>query len=394
MDAASNALPKPDVAQPLTMGPYALALHGLVTAVGRYRSQPLALRLLPGQTLALLGGNGAGKTTLLDTIAGFLRPLTGEVWLAGRDCTGEPPEKRRIGYLFQTDALFAHRTVAENLQFGRLAAENLDALLERFDLRALALRRPGQLSGGERQRVALARALAGGPDLVLLDEPLSAIDPATRPALRDELARHLRDCRAPSIMVTHDPADALALGQVVGVMDAGELLQVGPAADVFRRPNRLRTARLLGVENIWPGIVAKHPDETLVRIGLSPDDANCFVDAVRPHNGMPLLAGMRVHVCVRAASLIAASSQQSPPAGYSRLPIRLLDAMPLSTAIQLRGRFGPNLDVLAYAPPWQMRGWTLAPDDRLALHLHAEDVHILQGDDVRDPVPPQRRPAR
>ena len=394
MDAVSNALPKPDVAQPLAMGPYALALHGLVTAIGRYRSQPLALRLLPGQTLALLGGNGAGKTTLLDTIAGFLPPLAGKVWLAGRDCTGEPPETRRIGYLLQTDALFPHRTVAENLQFGRLAAENLDALLERFDLGALALRRPGQLSGGERQRVALARALAGEPDLVLLDEPLSAIDPATRPALRDELVRHLRACRAPSIMVTHDPADAQALGQIVGVMDAGELLQVGPAADVFRRPNRLRTARLLGVENIWPGIVAKHPDETLVRIDLSPDDANCFVLAVRPHNGVPLLAGMRVHVCVRAACLIAASCQQETPAEYSRLPMRLFDAMPLSSAIQLRGRLGPSLDVLAYAPPWQMRGWALAPDDRLALHLHVEDVHILQDDDAPDPAPPQHRPAR
>lgn len=381
MDAASNALPSPKVVPAQSHGPHALALNGLVTAIGRYRSKPMDLRLLPGQTLALLGGNGAGKTTLLDTIAGFLSPLAGNVWLAGRDCTLEPPERRRIGYLLQADALFPHRTVAENLQFGRLAAENLHGLLERFDLRHLASRRPHQLSGGERQRVALARALAGSPDLVLLDEPLSAIDPATRPALRDDLSKHLRAHRFPSIVVTHDPSEALALGQVVGVMDAGELLQIGDAAQIFKCPNRLRTAQLLGIENIWPGVVTHRPSDARVRVNLNPNGEDCLIDATAPSNASTQLhAGMRVNVCIRAANLMVASRTQPPPTQTSRLPIRLLDIATLASALQLHGSLGNGLTALAYVPPWQMRGWPLANGDELALHVHADDVHVLPQD--------------
>ena len=355
-----------------------LELAGLVTAIGRYRSQPLHVRLEPGQTLALLGGNGAGKTTLLETIAGFLKPQAGQVLIAGRDCTHAPPESRRVGYLFQVDALFPHLTVSQNLQFGRLASENLSALLDRFNLQFLAARRPGELSGGERQRVALARALAGDPDVVLLDEPLSAIDPATRPAMRDELARHLRACPAPSIVVTHDPAEALALGQLVGVMNAGELLQLGPAHDAFAHPSHRRSAQLLGFENLWPGVVAALPHHGEVLIRLSPEFAGLTVKVLCPGKLANMQPGTPVCLCVRAADLRVLVPGQLVPESPNRLKAQLLERTATASGVQLRCRLGEHLDVLVYALPWQLRGWDLQLGQELDLHLDPEAAHVLQ----------------
>ncbi len=354
-----------------------LELAGLVTAVGSYRSQPISFDLKPGQSLALLGGNGAGKTTLLDTIAGFLMPQAGRLRLGGKDCTHAPPEARRIGYLFQTDALFPHLTVSQNLQFGRLARENLGMLLDRFDLRDLASRRPGHLSGGERQRVALARALAGHPDAVLLDEPLSAMDPATRPAMRDELARHLRACSAPSIVVTHDPAEAMALGQLVGVMDAGELLQLGPTAAMFTHPTCLRSAQLLGIENIWQGVVAALSDNGTVRINIGLEPETCWIEARRGDELANVRLGADVRLCVRAADLQVIAPGQAAPERPNRFEVRLVERTDLGSVVQLRCRLGEHLGVLAYALPWQLRGWPLAPGHTLRLHLAADSVHVL-----------------
>ena len=377
MDAASNALPSADAVRPaLTPPGPALELQGLVTAVGRYRSKPISLRLQRGQTLALVGANGAGKSTLLDTIAGFLDPQGGRVWIAGRDCTQAAPESRRVGYLFQTDALFPHRSVAENLQFGRLASEDLGALLDRFNLRALAARRPGQLSGGERQRVALARALAGMPDIVLLDEPLSAIDPSARPALRDELARHLQRCHAPSIIVTHDPTEAMALGQLVGVMHAGELRQCAPAAEVFARPADLLTAQLLNVENIWPGTVtAVMPNGRLrVRIGLTGGISLEAAPSANAHDTPSL--GSQVHVCVRAANVLVGAATKSPTELGNLMEARLLEMRPLPSFVQLRCELARGVVVMAHVLPWQLRRWPLAPGDSMRIELQPEDVHV------------------
>jgi ABC-type Fe3+/spermidine/putrescine transport system ATPase subunit len=355
-----------------------LELAGLVTAIGRYRSQPMHLRLEPGQTLALIGGNGAGKTTLLETIAGFLQPRAGQVLIAGRDCTHAPPESRRVGYLFQVDALFPHLTVSQNLRFGRLASENLSALLDRFNLQLLAARRPGELSGGERQRVALARALGGNPDVVLLDEPLSAIDPATRPAMRDELARHLRACPAPSIVVTHDPTEALALGHLVGVMNAGELLQLDTAQDAFAHPSHRRSAQLLGFENLWPGVVAALPHHGEVLIRLSTEFTGLVLKVLCPSRLANIQPGTPVCLCVRAANLRVLLPGQLVPEGPNRLRAQLLECTPMASGVQLRCSLEGHLDILAYALPWQLRGWDLQPGQELDLHLDPEAAHVLQ----------------
>ncbi len=377
MDVASNALASSEAvrAAPMSSGP-ALELHRLVTAVGHYRSKPISLRLQAGQTLALVGPNGAGKSTLLDTIAGFLDPQDGRIWIAGRDCTQAPPESRRVGYLFQTDALFPHRSVAENLQFGRLASEDLHGLLDRFNLRALAARRPGQLSGGERQRVALARALAGAPNIVLLDEPLSAIDPSARPGLREDLARHLRRCNAPSIIVTHDPTEAMALGQMVGVMHEGELRQCAPAAEVFARPADVLTAQLLGVENIWAGKVASVTPTGRLRVHIGPLGVTCLEATSNASGDSTLISGRPVHVCVRAANVIVGPAAQSPAGLGNRMEARLLEMTPFPSFVQLRCELAQGVLIVAHVLPWQLRGWPLAPGAPLHMDLHAEDVHV------------------
>jgi ABC-type sulfate/molybdate transport systems ATPase subunit len=240
------------VTGPAHGAPGALHLRGLQWGIGAWQSAVVDLQVPPGQTLVLLGHNGAGKSALLDTLAGFLPARAGQVQLGAQDLTAQPPEKRRIGYMFQRDALFPHWTIARNLQFGRGAQADLDPLLDALDLRPWLSQYPHQLSGGQRQRVALARALVGAPELLLLDEPFSAIDPEARPGLRRTLAALLRERAITTVLVTHDAVDARLLGDLVGVLDGGRLLQAGTPQQVFERPADLPTARLAGVDNLWP----------------------------------------------------------------------------------------------------------------------------------------------
>jgi molybdate transport system ATP-binding protein len=190
------------------------------------RSFDLRVALAVGrETLAVVGPSGAGKTTLLRAIAGLARPSEGtirlgdEIWFDGsRDL---PPEQRSVGLVFQDYALFPHLTVEENVAYG--GANRVEALLESFGIAHLAHERPGKLSGGERQRVALARALARDPRVLLLDEPLAALDSGTRGRVRSELAELLREIRLPTLLVTHDEEDAAILADRTAALHDGKL---------------------------------------------------------------------------------------------------------------------------------------------------------------------------
>ena len=220
-----------------------------------------------GALVAIVGPSGCGKTTLLRTIAGLIRAGSGEVRLGGRMVATHGihlvPEKRRIGWVPQDAALFPHLTVAENIAFalggGRRAArkaargERVLALLDLIGLAALADRLPAQLSGGQAQRVALARALASGPDVVLLDEPFGALDPLLRAELRTEVRALLLASGMTGILVTHDQAEALSVADFVAVMDAGEILQFGPPAEVYERPATPWVASFVGDSVFLPG---------------------------------------------------------------------------------------------------------------------------------------------
>jgi molybdate transport system ATP-binding protein len=228
------------------------------------RSHALELGLAVGrETLALVGPSGAGKTSVLRAIAGLLRPDAGrialgaETWLDTACRVDLPPERRSVGLVFQEYALFPHLSVRANVAFGGRA--RVDELLERFRIAPLAGARPDELSGGERQRVALARALARGPRVLLLDEPLSALDAHTRASVRAELREFLRELGLPTILVTHDFEDAAALADRVGVLVEGRVLQVAPPADLVAAPADAFVASFTGA-NLLAGTAGPGPD--------------------------------------------------------------------------------------------------------------------------------------
>jgi molybdate transport system ATP-binding protein len=215
----------------------------------------LTVEVAPGECLAVAGPSGAGKTSLLRVAAGLLRPdhglveASGETWLDTRRGLDLPPERRRCGYLFQEYALFPHLSAWQNVAYplrGPDRRRRAAALLDRFGMSALADSRPSTLSGGERQRVALARALAREPDVLLLDEPLSALDARTRAGAVRELGALLRDADVPAVLVTHDFAEAAALGDRVAIVDAGRLLQEGTPSDLAAAPQSAFVADFTG----------------------------------------------------------------------------------------------------------------------------------------------------
>jgi molybdate transport system ATP-binding protein len=253
------------------------------------RTFDLELSLEAGrETVALVGPSGAGKTSVLRAVAGLLRPRAGTVVLGGRvwfDAARRidvPPEERSVGFVFQDYALFPHLTVAGNVAFG--ARRPIGELLDRFGLADLARARPGELSGGERQRVALARALARDPAVLLLDEPLAALDAQTRASVRAELRGVLRELELPTLLVTHDFEDAAALASRAGVLAEGRLLQIGTPAELVAAPTDPFVARFTG-GNLLRGVARRAGElaEVLLEDGTllySTDDAEGEVGVV------------------------------------------------------------------------------------------------------------------
>jgi ABC-type sulfate/molybdate transport systems ATPase subunit len=231
------------------------------------RSFDLRLALEVERTVALVGPSGSGKSSALRSIAGLERPrgriaLDDEVWLDASTCL--PPERRRVGLVFQEYALFPHLSVERNVGFG--GRQRVGELLERFRISHLAGARPAELSGGERQRVALARALARDPGLLLLDEPLAALDAHTKDAVRAELQELLGGLGLPTLVVTHDYEDAAALAETVGVLVDGELRQVGSPAELVSQPADPFVASFTGA-NLLHGSV-QLVDDGLTRVRL------------------------------------------------------------------------------------------------------------------------------
>jgi putative spermidine/putrescine transport system ATP-binding protein len=236
----------------------AVSLRGVRKTFGSTVAlESLDLEIEPGELVCLLGPSGCGKTTALRILAGFERPDAGEVYVGGSDITGTPTEKRGFGMVFQEYSLFPNMTARANIEFGLRVrrtpsaerASTVDGLLEVTGLTQHATKYPHQLSGGQKQRVALARALATQPRLLLLDEPLSALDAKVRESLRDEIRRVQREFGVTTVFVTHDQHEALAVADRVGVMSNGRLEQLDPPRLLYIQPRTPFVADFIGTVN-------------------------------------------------------------------------------------------------------------------------------------------------
>ena len=269
-----------------------ICCHGVAKCYGAVRAVDDAqLCIERGEFVALLGPSGCGKTTLLRLIAGFEEPDGGTVEVAGVPVAGDgtwvPPERRKVGMVFQDYALFPHLTVAANTGFGLRRADRksrVPAVLALVDLCGLGDRYPHELSGGQQQRVALARALAPRPELVLLDEPWSNIDPHLRSSMRDELARILRAIHVTVVLVTHDREEAFSLADRIALMRNGTIVQVGTPEDVYLSPATRWAAEFVGAGNFLPGTLANGIVETPVGLfpALNPGSDSAVEVLIRP----------------------------------------------------------------------------------------------------------------
>lgn len=273
----------------------------------------VSLSIYQGELFSLLGGSGCGKTTLLRLLAGFEKPTTGRLFIDGVDVTDVPAYERPVNMMFQSYALFPHMTVAQNIAFGlkqeRLPAKIIrERVMEGLDLvqmSAFAMRKPHQLSGGQRQRVALVRSLVKQPKLLLLDEPLAALDKRLREQTQFELVNIQERVGITFIMVTHDQEEAMTMSSRIGVMEEGRIRQIGAPHDIYEFPNSRFVAEFIGTINIFEGVVAEdEPDHILIES----EAAGCQL-YVTHSAAVPV--GAQVAVAVRPEKVMISTKQ--PP---------------------------------------------------------------------------------
>lgn len=318
----------------------------------RYEGHPVvnnvSLEIADGEFFVLLGSSGSGKTTVLNMIAGLAGIDQGRVLLHGRNVTHLPIQERNVGYVFQNYALFQHMSIADNIEFGLRVRKASSAerhrrsseLLELIGLAGLGNRMPRQLSGGQQQRVALARALAHKPDVLLLDEPLGALDAKIRNELRRTLKAIQQELGITTIMVTHDQEEAFELADRMGVMSFGRLLEVGPPATLYRYPQTEFVAAFLGTANLLVGQAAVGgvqlgPRHFPLKVGPLP---------------LPMDDARRVQVLFRPEDVLLAASMAEldcPPLGHGEV-----EQITFAGSFErLRIRLSPILGVRAIAPP-------------------------------------------
>ena len=265
-EASGDATTDGEFGRPGPNVPTAVEFDGVTKRYGETAAvDSVDLAVREGEFFTVVGPSGCGKTTMLRLVAGFEAPTDGRVRFGGSDVSGVPPEARDVGVVFQNYALFPHLTVGENVGYGlRFSAppggvsreERIDALLELVDLPGTSGRDPDSLSGGQRQRVAIARALAPGPDVLLLDEPMSALDARLRERLRLQVRSIQRSLGITTVYVTHDQEEALSVSDRVAVMRDGSVVQVAPPRTVYRRPASRFVAEFVGDNNVFEGVVA------------------------------------------------------------------------------------------------------------------------------------------
>lgn len=340
-------------------------------------SAALTYRLQQATALVLFGPSGSGKTTVLRSIAGLEWPERGTIrfisrtWLDTRSKIRVSPQERQIGYMPQEYALFPTYTVAGNIAYGLGALpivdrrRRVDEMVDLFQLRGLEDAKPRELSGGQQQRVALARAVAPRPQLLLLDEPLSALDVPTRLQLRAELRSLLKHLALPSMIVTHDWAEALTLGDVVAVMGNGQVLQVGPPQEVFSRPRNAEVAQIVGVETVIQGHVIEQANGlATVRIngttlkGLASDEI-----------------GSPVFVCIRAEDVVLEQAGSGITSARNHLGGKVREIIPHGVMVHVKIDCGfPLVAIVTRGAQEELQ---LEPGSPIVAVIKAGAVHLV-----------------
>jgi len=352
-------------------------LYDITKKFGDLRAvDDLTLDLEEGEFFTMLGPSGCGKTTTLRMIAGFETPTSGRIFIGEKDMSGVPAFKRPTNTVFQSYALFPHLSVEENVAFG-LKRKGVDkqeikrrvtSELERVGLAAEVNRKPNQLSGGMQQRVALARALVNLPRVLLLDEPLGALDLKLRKGLQIELKNIQRDVGITFVYVTHDQEEALTMSDRIAVMNRGKIEQIDGPENVYERPSTTFVAGFIGVSNLMPGSVTATDSIKL--------DSGVEVHA--PTNG--LSAGSRCHAVVRPEKLRIETDDASAPDGWPTVDGMVESSVYLGTATQIVVKLAGDVPMTVLAPNSSEAERARLPGGgaRVKLSWAPEHVHVVR----------------
>jgi spermidine/putrescine transport system ATP-binding protein len=361
-------------------------LEGVTKRFGDFPAvRDLSLDIAAGEFFTLLGPSGCGKTTTLRMVAGFEQPTEGRILIDGTDVDGVPPFKRPTNTVFQSYALFPHLSVEDNVAFGlrrkRVAKDEVRRRvgeeLERVGLRAEAKRKPRQLSGGQQQRVALARALINRPAVLLLDEPLGALDLKLRKGLQIELKGIQREVGITFVYVTHDQEEALTMSDRIAVIHRGEIQQLGPPEEVYERPATEFVAGFIGVSNLLPGEVES----------VSGDEVNLRLDSgptVRiPGRGAA--RGERCHAVVRPEKLQVARVEEPAAPGQPSVEGVVEAAVYLGTATQMVVLVAGDVRLTVLVPNTDEAARQMLPGAgaRVRLAWAPEHMHIVSANGAR-----------
>ncbi|MFC7218275.1 ABC transporter ATP-binding protein [Streptomyces polyrhachis] len=359
-----------------------VTLTGVSKTFGDFTAvHPLDLTIPQGSFFALLGASGCGKTTTLRMIAGLERPTTGRVLLGEQDVTALPPHKRHVNTVFQSYALFPHLDVFDNVGFGlrrrgvRSVKKQVEEVLELVELGHLARRKPNQLSGGQQQRVALARAVVNRPEVLLLDEPLGALDLKLRRQMQLELKHIQTEVGITFVHVTHDQEEAMTMADTIAVMNGGRVEQLGAPAELYENPKTAFVANFLGQSNLIAAEVAwRSGEELLLQVG----DAKLTLPASRTHAaaanpGAKVLAGIRPE----KIAMVGRADAARVPQGRNMLPGTVVDASftGVSTQYVVSSPYGQELAVFAQ----NVERGGFAPGAEVVLHWDPQHTFGLDG---------------
>jgi len=315
-----------------------LSVRDLSVSLGDFHLRDVSFGVPEGAYCCLLGASGAGKSVLLETIIGGFRPKKGRVFLRGEDVTSWPPEKRKLGIVYQDYMLFPHLDVFGNIAFGLKGkyadkseiTSKVERIASQLGISDLLQRDVGTLSGGEQQRSALARALVTGPEILLLDEAFSALDVNTREKMRGLMAKVAREMGVTVLHVTHDREDVWALASHVAVIHDGEMLQHGTPEEVFSRPRPGYVAGIVGARNLVSGVVESRTGSELGTVNVA---------GVKFHTADPLVNGERVTLSIRPEDIMAAGGESSVSA-RNQIKVTITDVDRRGPLVWLTGAAG------------------------------------------------------